>query len=30
MAQHDDLSVLDGLTKRVYGRGVHQAVPDSK
>jgi hypothetical protein len=29
MAQYNDLSVLDGLTKRVYGKGVHQAVPDN-
>jgi len=29
MAQYSDLSVLDGLVKRVYGRGVHQAVPDN-
>src|SRR5262245_31892770 len=29
MAQYNDLAVLDGLTKRVYGRGVHQAVPDN-
>lgn len=29
MATYDDLSTLDGLTKRVYGRGVHQAIPDN-
>lgn len=29
MAQYNDLSVLDGLTKRVYGKGVHQAIPDN-
>jgi hypothetical protein len=29
MAQYNDLSVLDGLTKKVYGKGVHQAVPDN-
>lgn len=26
---NNDLTVLDGLTKRVYGKGVHQAVPDN-
>lgn len=29
MAQYNDLTVLDGLTKRVYGKGVSQAVPDN-
>ena len=29
MAQYNDLSILDGLTKKVYGKGVHQAVPDN-
>jgi hypothetical protein len=29
MAQYNDLTVLDGLTKRVYCKGVHQAVPDN-
>lgn len=29
MATSNDLSVLDGLTKKVYGKGVHQAVPDN-
>jgi len=29
MATYDDLSTLDGLTKRVYGKGVHQAIPDN-
>jgi hypothetical protein len=27
--QNNDLQVLDGLTKIVYGKGVHQAVPDN-
>lgn len=29
MAIYDDLSTLDGLTRRVYGKGVHQAIPDN-
>lgn len=29
MAQYNDLTVLDGLTKKVYGKTVHQAVPDN-
>lgn len=29
MAQYNDLSVLNGLTKTVYGSSVHQAVPDN-
>lgn len=29
LAQYNDLTFLDGLTKRVYGKGVHQAVPDN-
>lgn len=29
MAQNSDLTVLDGLLKKVYGKGVHQAVPDN-
>lgn len=29
MAQYDDLTVLNGLTKTVYGKGVDKAVPDN-
>lgn len=29
MAANNDLTVLDGITKKVYGKGVHQAIPDN-